>query len=296
MERYKYRAVNSRGRPVRGTVSALNEVDLYNQLKTAGLELLQCRSLEKKGFKIPGISMNKIKLRDLIQFFINMNQMEGAGVPMLDALSDIRDGSENDQMRDIMSEIHRDVRDGASLSEAMERHPKVFKPLYISLIKAGEDNGDMPSSYLQLEHYLKWLDAMQSKIKKATRYPIIVSVVVVFTVVFMMSVVVPQIVGFLKYLDVPLPWFTIWLIATSNFFVEPQFDVLGVPIYGTIIVVVVPILLLATYIMLRRSSESLAYKFDSAFLSMPIAGNIIRKITIARYAQTLVLCFLVELM
>ena len=118
IERYKYRAVNIKGRPVRGTLSAVNEVDLYNQLQSAGLELIQCSNLSKKRTKIPGISFNKIQLRDLIQFFIHMEQMQSAGVPLLDALSDIRDGAENDMMRDMMSEIFRDVRDGAALSEA----------------------------------------------------------------------------------------------------------------------------------------------------------------------------------
>ena len=72
-------------------------------------------------------------MRDLIQFFIHMNQMQSAGVPLLDCLSDIRDGAENTQMRDMMSDIHRDVSDGAALSEAMANHPKVFKTaLYFS--------------------------------------------------------------------------------------------------------------------------------------------------------------------
>ena len=208
-----------KGRQVRGTLSARSEVDLYNQLQTAGLELVQCASLSQKRAKIPGISFSKVKVRDLIQFFISMQQMQGAGVPMLDALADIRDATSNDMLRDMISELHRDVRDGASLSEAMEKHPKIFKPLYISLIKAGEDTGDLTSSYSQLEKFLKWVDEMQSKIKKATRYPIIVTVVVLFTIIFMMSYVVPQIVGFLKFLDIELPWYSVWLINTSNFFI-----------------------------------------------------------------------------
>lgn len=264
----------------------MNEVDLYNQLQTAGLELIQCSCLSKKKAKIGGFTRNKIKVRDLIQFFINMEQMQGAGVPMLDALSDIRDGSENDQMRDIISEVHRDVRDGSALSEALDAHPKVFKPLYISLIRAGEETGDLTSCYLQLENYLKWVDALQSKIKKATRYPMVVSVVVLFTIVFMMSVVVPQIVGFLKYLEIELPWFSVWLIATSNFFVEEQFNVLGLPVYGTMIVILVPMLLIFTFIVARRSSDTIAYRLDSLYLVLPIVGNLIRKITIARYSQT----------
>lgn len=267
-------------------ISALNEVDLYNQLQSGGMELVQCSSLSKKNSKLPKFSLQKIKIRDLIQLFIHMEQMQSAGVPLLDALGDIRDGAENDMMRDMMSEIYRDVRDGSSLSEALGKHPKVFRPLYISLIKAGEDTGDLTSSYLQLEKYLKWVAAMQSKIKKATRYPIITGIVVLLVVIFMMSVVVPQIVGFLQYLDIELPWFTIWLIATSNFFVEPQFHLLGIPIYGTIIAPLCPALLFGTFILVRNSSEQMAYQIDSMYLRAPIAGNLIRKITIARYAQT----------
>tara|TARA_B100001989_G_C24537131_1_gene465116 strand:- start:813 stop:2003 length:1191 start_codon:yes stop_codon:yes gene_type:complete len=264
----------------------MNEVDLHNQLQSAGLELIQCASLTKKKSSLPTITLQKVKLRDLIQFFIHMEQMQSAGVPLLDALGDIRDGAENDMMRDMMSEIHRDVRDGASLSEALAKHPKVFKPLFISIIKAGEDTGDLTSSYLQLEKYLKWLDAMQSKIKKATRYPIIVTVVVLFTIVFMMTMVVPQVVGFLKYLSIELPWYTTALMSTSDFFVEPQFKILGLPIYGAIIVLVVPILIMSFLMIIRRLSDEIAYKMDVMYLNMPVIGPLIRKISIARYAQT----------
>ena len=264
----------------------MNEVDLYNQLQTAGLELVQCSALSRKKSSFSLMARNTITLRDLIQFFIHMEQMQGAGVPLLDALSDIRDGASNDQMRDMMSEIHRDVSDGASLSEAMGKHPKVFKSLYISLIKSGEATGDLTSSYRQLEKYLKWVDIMKSKIRKATRGPIITAVVVICVIVFMMSMVVPQIVGFLKYLDLELPWYSVWLIATSNFFVQPQFYLFGLPIYGAIIFISVPLLLVLGFILLRKSSDDIAYRIDSLYLKLPVAGNLIRKITIARYSQT----------
>ncbi|MGH1456875.1 MAG: type II secretion system F family protein [Alphaproteobacteria bacterium] len=274
-----------RGRPVRGTLSALSEIDLHNQLQTAGLELVQCTNLSSRKSKV-SLTLNKIKIRDLTQFFINMEQMQSAGVPMLDALSDIRDGSDNDQMRDVISEVHRDVRDGASLSESLEKHPKIFKPLYISMIKAGEDTGDLTLSYVRLVSYLKKVAEMQAKIKKATRYPMIAGVVVLGTIIFMMSTVVPQIVGFLKYLELELPWYSTSLIATSNFFVQSQFNVLGLPIYGAYIVILVPVLLIVSFISARRLSDNVAFKLDSMYLRMPVAGNIIRKITIARYAQT----------
>lgn len=201
--------------------------------------------------------------------------MQGAGVPLLDGLADIRDTTDNDQMRDIMSEVYRDVSEGSSLSEAMEKHPKVFNNLYISLIKAGEDTGDLTASYRQLVKYLKWVDAMQSMIRKATRYPIIVTIVVLVTIVVMMGYVVPQIVGFIRNLDQELPFYTTSLMATSDFFRAYWWAVLGGPVIFTVVIRV-----------LMGMSDEFAYRVDSALLSLPIAGPLIRKITIARYAQT----------
>lgn len=281
-----------KGRPIRGVVSASGEVDLYNQLQSAGLELIDCSILgANKKFGLGSSSFQRVKLRDLIQFFVHMEQMQSAGVPLLDALADIRDTTENSRMRDIMSDVARDVSDGSSLSEAMGRHPKVFKSLYISLIEAGEETGDLTSSYLQLVKYLKWVDAMQTKIRKATRYPMIVTFVVLCTIVFMMSVVVPQIVGFLEYLDMELPWFTVALIATSNFFVNPLFTVLGLSVYGAFVVLAIPFVIFLTIKALRKSSDNIAYRLDALYLSLPVMGNLIRKITIARYAQTFAALF-----
>jgi len=255
-------------------------------LQSAGLELVDCSVVgagKSKGFQL---GAKKILLRDVIQLFVQMEQMQSAGVPLLDALSDVRDSTENDALRDIMSEIQRDVSDGSALSEAMNKHPKVFKPLYISLIEAGEETGDLTSSYLQLVKYLKWVDVIQAKIRKATRYPVMVTAVVLLTVVFMMSIVVPQIVGFLRFLDLELPWFTITLIATSDFMITPLVTIFGIPVYGSLVVLIVPVLLVAIIKFLRAGSDNIAYKLDSFYLTAPVVGVLIRKVSIARYAQT----------
>jgi len=206
---------------------------------------------------------------------MHMEQMQSAGVPLLDTLGDIRDTTEHDQLRDMMSEIFRDVSDGSSLSEAMARHPKTFNNLYISLIGSGEETGDLTSSYRQLVKYLKWVDQMQAKVRKATRYPIVVTVVVLITITIMMTVVVPQIVGFLRNLDQDIPWYTTALMSTSDFFVEYWWAILISPVFLFII-----------YKALRSSSEEIAYRFDLWTLNMPVFGTLIRKINIARFAQT----------
>lgn len=272
MKQYRYRAINNNGRQIKGVISAVNEASLHEQLQTVGLELIQCSEVKEK---TPSIFGGGVKVRDLIQLFMHLEQLQSAGVPLLDSLADIRDTTDNNKLRDILSEIYRAVSEGGALSEAMAQHPKVFSNLYISLIKAGEDTGDLSFSFQQLIKYLKWVDELQTKVRKATRYPMILLAVVLLTVVVMMGLVVPQIVGFIKNLDMDIPFYTTALIATSEFFQEYWWAVL-----------VTPIILFVIYKLLARSSEGFRYQMDVLFLGMPIAGPLIRKISIARYAQT----------
>lgn len=274
MERYKYKAYNAKGRAIHGVVSAANETDLFNQLQSAGLELVTCQVI-KESSKGLSLGRQKVKIRDLIQLFIALEQMQSAGVPMLDALSDIREAMDNQTLRDIMSDIYRNVSEGSALSEAMAVHPKVFGNLYISLIKAGEGTGDLSKSYLMLIKYLKWVDDMSSKIKKAIRYPIVLGLAVILTCVVMMGYVVPQIVGFIANLGQELPFYTIALVATSTFFQNYWW-----------IILLGPVALVIAYKILRRLSADFAYKADVYFLRLPVAGNLIKKINIARYSQT----------
>ncbi len=272
MEKYKYKALNVKGRPIKGVLGAANENDLFNQLQAAGLELVSFSKLSTGTAKTR--MRTGIKVRDLIQLFIHLDQMEGAGVPLLEALADIRDTSDNPALRDAISEIHRDVSDGSVLSEAMARHPKIFTNLYISLISAGETTGKMSETYRQLVKYLKWLDAMQTRVRKATRYPMILLVVVLAAITVMMGFVVPQIVEFIRNMEFELPFATTSLIATSDFFQQYWWVVLGVPA-----------VLFVGFTAARKSSENLAYKVDKMILNAPVIGVLTRKINIARFCQ-----------
>jgi len=275
LEKFKYRAMSDTGRPVRGVLTAANESDLYAQLKDSGLELIDCKSINKRGILKNLSFRKKVKIRDLIQFFLHMKQMQGAGIPILESLADIRDTSDNDAFRDVVSEMYRDLSEGSSFSEAMANHPRVFANLHVSLIAAGEENGDIKTSCAQLIVYLKWVDQMQTRVRKATRYPMMLLIAVIGTVVTMMAFVVPKIVGFIKNLDQELPFATRSLMATSDFFVENWVAVLTVP---TVLVI--------TIIVLNRFSDNFARAMDALVLRMPIMGDLVRKINIARFAQT----------
>lgn len=267
--------MNDKGRPIKGVVSASSEADLYNQLQAAGLELIDCKPLRTDRTLGISFSFDKITTRDLSQIFIHLEQMQDAGVPLLDALGDIRDSTDNSRLRDMMSEINRDVSEGSALSEAMARHPRIFTNIFISLVEAGERSGNLSESFRQLLKYLVWLDDMQSKVRKASRYPMVVMGVVVVTVVVMMGFVVPQIIGFIQNMDQELPFYTTALMATSSFFQNFWWLVISLPIIAFAFIKVMSTL-----------SAGFAYQMDKLFLRSPIIGPLAHKISISRYAQT----------
>lgn len=280
MERYVYRAINQKGRPVKGALAAANEADLFQQLQNSGLELIDCKPVSNRraGFSI---GRRKVKLRDLIQLFVHLEQLQKAGVPLLEGLADIRDSTESARLRDIMSEVFREVSEGSSLSECLANHPTVFSNITISLIAAGEETGNLSESFHQLIRHYKWTDQMQSKVKKATRYPKILIAVVFGVVWFLMGHVVPQIVEFLDNIDQELPMVTIALIETSRFFENYILYIIG-GLVGTYVL----------FKMARAFSESFRYRTDYIGLHVPVLGPLSRKIALSRFAQTFGVLFL----
>ncbi len=263
------------GKPVRGVLTAANEQDLFSQLQDAGLELISCSGLSSQKSFFGSLGRKKVKIRDLMQFFMNLRQMQAAGIPLLDCMADIRDTADNDNFRDVVSEMYRELSEGSSFSEAMTSHPRVFSGLHTSLIASGEENGDIQGACQQLVKYLKWVDSMQSMVRKATRYPFFLLIAVIVTVVVMMAFVVPQIIGFISTLDQELPLATRSLMATSNFFV----------LYWMNVIISLVVLVVGVTGLLR-TSEGFAYQFDSLLLRIPVMGDLIRKINIARFSQT----------
>lgn len=274
MPKYNYRATNQKGRPIRGVLSAANETDLFQQLQENGFELIDCKEQSASAKKL-SIFDKKIEARDLIQMFVHLEQLQKAGVPLLDSLSDIRDTTESAKLRDVMSEIHRNVSDGSSLSEAMSQHQRTFPHIFVSLVNAGEETGNLTQSFSQLIRHLKWTDAMTVKVTKATRYPKILIVVMLGVIWLMMAKVVPQVTEFLLNIGQELPGITTALIATSHFFID------------YFLYIVAGIMIFIFLLKLGRAlSEGILYKTDLVALHVPLMGNLIRKISLSRFCQT----------
>ena len=272
MPLYKYKALNQTGRRVTGQLSANNEADLYQRLKQINLELLS--AAEEKGKRGSGLFAPKVGNRELVQMCLHLQQLSAAGVSLMEGLADVRDSTDHRRLRDLMAEVFEDVSAGQSLSEAYGRHPRVFGNVFQSLIGAGEASGNLTESFTQLIKHLNWIDKVNAKIKKATRYPMFMLLVMAALFMFMMTIVVPQVVKFLTSLGQKLPIVTTALIATSNFVMGYWWAIVGVPV--------------ALYIFFKimiRTSEAFAYAVDLYSLRMPVIGELIRKLSLSRFAH-----------
>lgn len=281
MGKFSYRAVNDMGRPVRGVISAANETELIQLLEQGGMALVDCKQMDEKEGKLSYLKFKKVKIPELIQLFVHLEQLQRAGVPLLGSLADVRDTTESDALRDIMSDVYKEVSEGSSLSVSMSKHPIVFEAIFIALISSGEETGNLREAFGQVVKHLKWTYAMRTKIKKATRYPKILLTVVGIVVYVMMGYVVPQVTGFLKEMGRELPPVTIALMATADFINNYSFHMM------------VAFLCFFAFLKICRGiSDEFRYRTDYIALNMPIAGPLIRKISLSQFSRTFGVLFI----
>jgi type IV pilus assembly protein PilC len=277
MPQYAYRALNDAGRQVRGKINAANESDLYQQLNKLGLMLVDSKPVKER--KVIG-GGRTIQARDKIQFFVHLEQLQAAGVPLIDSLTDVRDSADDPKLRDLTTDIINDVSGGTPLSQAFEKHPKVFGDLYAALVAAGEESGKLTESFQHLVRHVKWEEAIRQRIVKAARYPIVVLIVITSMLMFMMGFVVPGIVEFLKSNNAELPPVTVALISTSNF----------VQGYWWVIILV-PIVITLGITLLRQSSDKMRYALSCLALRIPKIGDLTSKIAISRFTHFFAVMF-----
>jgi type IV pilus assembly protein PilC len=272
MPSYQYKAVDKSGQPARGGLEAVNEIDLELRLRRMGLDLINCKLVDRRTSTTAG--GGKVTRQDLINFCFDMEQMSRSGIPMIDGLRDLRDSSESPRFRDVLTVMTEDMEGGKVLSQCMSSHPEAFDKVFASLVRAGEQTGRMAEVFANLAASLRWQDELASQTKRLLLYPAMVLVVVTGVVVFLLMYLVPQVVSLLKTMGFELPIQTKVLIFASNFVINYWWLVLTMPVAAAITVVVA----------VRRSAR-IAYMWDYTKLHLPVIGSILQKIILARFAN-----------
>jgi type IV pilus assembly protein PilC len=275
---YRYKAVNKRGRVVSGSISAKGEIHLHLLLEDMNLSLIRSTKVTRETSVFTTLFFkSRVKLRDKIQFYFQLKQLQKAGISLTQALAHVSSTTNNIVLQGTINDMRRMITEGLSFSEAMATFPEGFSKLEVAIIRLAESTGNMLDAYDYLAAYLESAEKMQARISKATRYPMIILCVVFLCISVLMGMVVPQIIGFLKIAKgFELPIQTVALIAVSDFFKAYIFHIL----------LGVSALIIVIYL-LRRFYTPFRYQTDWVFLHLPVIGELIRKTEIARFMHVL---------
>lgn len=276
MPSFSYRAVDASGNIVNGDLDAASERALETQLRQSGVELL--RAVERRANSAS--RRGKVNRKDLIGFCFHMEQMTRAGLPILEALADLRDSVEQAQFQEVIAGLISSVEVGKTLSQAMAEFPNIFDDVFVSLVAVGEESGELPEVLLKLTESLKWQDELIAKAKTVVIYPAFVGTVVLGVMLFMMLYVVPQMTDFMREMGQELPIHTRALIAFSDFLTNHWWWSVPLPF----------VLLLLVKLQASRNEE-FRYRVDGWKLRFWYVGPIIQKITLSRFASYFALCY-----
>jgi len=275
---YAYRGRDARGGLVSGRLEGVDSGAVADQLLAIGVTPVDIEPVGETGaIKAPEwwrrLSAPTISDVDVMLFSRQMYALLKAGVPIMRALAGLQQSTRNTSLAEVIADLRTSLDSGRELSAAMRSHPKVFSPFYLSVIRIGEATGELDQSFNRMFGYMEFDKEIRDRIKAAVRYPIIVVVVIAVAVAVVNFFVIPAFAKIFAAQKVPLPLLTQVLIGTSNFFLAYWWAMLGAlaaAIFGAQIYI---------------ATEQGRYQWDRWKLRLPLAGPIILKATLARFAR-----------
>lgn len=275
MNKYAYKAKNQHGENVNGLVESNDEKQALNALRERGLVPYSLKIVHE-GSLINSISkiFNRISLGDITTFTRQLSTMITAGMTVNEALAILRIQA-SPAFSVVIDDVMRNVEGGLSLSEALDKHQKVFGKVYTSLVKAGETGGVMDEVLQRLAENMEKEKEFQGKIKGAMIYPVIIVIAMGIVIAIMMIFVIPKLLGLYTEMQVQLPGPTKLLIAMSNFMVNYWWLVLAGIIGGM------------AFLRSFGATPIGRIKIDSLKLKLPIFGNLQKQIILTEVTRTL---------
>jgi len=277
MPTYKYSARDSEGQPVAGRISAESETMIIAELRKRNLIILSIdeekESVFTKSAAAPKAKV-KIKPEDLVVFTRQFATMVDAGIPILQSLEALSEQTVNPGFKAALNTIREDIQVGSSLSNAFEKHPKIFDQLYVNMIRVGETGGILTAILERVAMYLEKSERLRQKVMGAMIYPAVVVSMAVLITTGLLIKVVPTFAQIYASLGQKLPAMTQMLIDFSNLL---QHDLLYI-IAGIVVVV---FLFRAYY-----KTPSGHVQVDTLLLRLPIFGDLICKVSVSRFART----------
>ena len=277
MKRYIYTARDERGKVVKGELMAVSEVELSDKIRGLGYFLTKFQVSEASDKESTKLKEPKMKPKEVLNFTIQLATLIDAGLPLLEALKSIAVEAGNERTQRIADSLHSYVASGVSLEKAMSFYPKSFSKLYTSIIRTGEATGKLGEVLNNLSELLEWQMDLKSKVKEAATYPTILFCVMVGVVTLLVVKVIPSFEPIFKSAKAALPLPTQIVLGVSHFVRSFWYVIIGAAI-----------LLAVGYKYYSRTVRG-RYRVDALKLKLPLFGQLIRKVSLSRFAHVFAL-------
>ncbi|MCA9284554.1 MAG: type II secretion system F family protein [Phycisphaerales bacterium] len=301
MPTYAYEALNSAGKPHKGTIEAGSSEEAIARIKSQGYFPTSVReqkvkgegeakgggggvrSKKKKGIQI-NLAFGRVGLKKLTTFTRQLSTLQDAGLPLLRSLQILETQQKPGKLKSILSGVCEDVEAGSTLSDAFAKHPKAFDRLYCKMVNAGEIGGVLDVILQRLADFMEKGQRLRRRIIGAMIYPIAVISIAVLIVTGIMYFVIPKFQEIFADFDVKLPGVTIFLIDASKWVAGNRSPDQNVP--GAVWILFSPVLIFLFFKLIRKTGPGRAAT-DILRVHIPIAGPLIRKTAVARFTRTL---------
>lgn len=274
----RYQAMDAQGAIRHGCMDVANAKDLEARLERMDLDLIEYRSVHRLVRSLRFASRGIPRSR-LLHFYFHLEQLLSISVPVPEALAELRDSVRGHRLREILVDMLEAINAGAGLSQSMERHPQVFDSMTVSLVRAGESSGDLPTILRRITENLRWQDEQMQQFRKLLLPPLFVAIVVGAVIVFLMVYLVPRLVGFIETMGQDLPLHTRILVAVSSFVERwwPFAPLSALPVLPIAIAV--------------RLSPAVRERLDALRLRLWPFGPLRRKFVLSRFANCFALMY-----
>ncbi len=272
---YKYKAIGSGGRAVEGTITVRSRDEVLAFLRQNGQVPVNVQEfIEGKDIKTLSL-FNKVKIKDIAVFCRQFHAMLNAGVTIINCLDILRQQVENKKLRAVCGDMFEQVQKGMTFHESLLKHKSVFPELLINMVAVGEASGNLDTIMERMATHFEKENKLNSKVKGAMVYPIMLGILSVVVVVFMLVFVMPTFVGMFQGAGIELPLPTRMVLAGSNAIRKFWYIFLAV--------------ISATAYIISRLSKipEIKYRTDSMKLKLPVIGITTKKVLTSRLARTL---------
>lgn len=289
MAQFRFSGRDAQGRKINGSRQAASAEALAGELLAERITPLSIDAQAEKAASASGddvlrqlnklLGRERVELEELIIFCRQMYSLSKAGVPIIRAIGGLAESARNPYFRTVLQTLRSDLEGGTAMAASLGNHPKVFNPLFVSMISVGENTGQLDQAFRQLAGYLEMERETRKRIKQATRYPLFVLIAMSVALAVINLLVIPAFSKVFAQFHAELPWPTRVLIGFSEF-MQDWWWLLGMGIAGSIVAFVRWI-----------ATDAGALVWDRYKLKLPIVGPIFERIALARFTRTFAMMY-----